>query len=352
MGLVLIATAPPALAAGGDLDITFGGKGVVTTSFAPEFSTAYAYGVAVQADGKIVAAGFAGEGGPGASALARYNPDGTLDASFGSGGKTTTDFGPGSDAALGVAIQKDGKIVTAGFEGRGRFAIVRYNPDGTVDATFSGDGRATTDFLKVTKRHSGYDVAFGVAIQADGRLVAAGSAGGFVKVAVVRYNPDGTLDSTFGGDGKTTTNFSDGDDWASAVAIQADGRIVVAGSSHASGFALARYNPDGTLDSSFGGDGVTTTEVTPGLDAASGVVIQADGKIVAAGSGLDAMFAVARYNPDGALDTTFSSDGMTTTDFSPGYDVAYGVGIQADSKIVVAGTADASDFALARYLSS
>jgi uncharacterized delta-60 repeat protein len=219
---------------------------------------------------------------------------------------------------------------------------------GGLDTAFGGDGK-----VKAAPARRG-GLANAVAIQADGRIVVAGqSVGSKPKFAVVRYNTDGTLDTTFGGDGKVITNFAKGNDQGNAVAIQADGKIVVAGGSGNGGanptFALARYNSDGTLDTTLDGDGRVTTDFTDGFDAASAVAIQGDGKIVAAGqSGDGAEFAVARYNTDGALDSTFDGDGKVTTDFTDGFETANAVAIQGDEKIIAAGHASGGP-ALARY---
>jgi uncharacterized delta-60 repeat protein len=331
-----------ALAAAGDLDTSFGSGGKVTTDFAGGNDTAFA--MAIQADGKIVAAGSTNGD---LFALARYRPDGSPDPAFG-GGKVTTDFG-GSDQVLAVAIQADGKIVATGLtdaSGNNDFALARYTSDGTLDPTFSGDGKLTTDF------RGGNDIAYGVAIQQDGKVVAAGTASG--EFALARYNPDGSLDSSFGTGGKVTTRFT-GDDAAHAVVIQSNGKIVVVGNGDQGGFELARYTQHGRLDPSFGTRGKVTTDFG-GNAPALAVAIQADGKIVTAGhieTSVIRDFALARYNPDGSLDPTFSGDGKLTTDFG-GSDQVLAVAIQADGKIVAAGLTDASgnnDFALARYTS-
>ena len=333
----------------GSLDSSFNGDGKVTTDFGG--SDDVAHGVAIQSDGKIVAGGRGTTGDD--FALARYNRDGSLDTSFGGDGKVSTDFG-GFDGALGgVAIQPDGKIVAAGFTAAGDdFALARYNRDGSLDTSFDGDGKVTTDF-------GGLDVAFGVAIQPDGRIVAAGAAGGDDFFALARYNRDGSLDTNFDGDGKVTTDFG-GFDQALEIAIQPNGSIVTAGRTVASGttgdddFALARYNRDGSLDTSFEGDGKVTTDFGAS-DQAFGVAIQPNRKIVAAGFAGDD-FALARYNRDGSLDTSFNGDGKVTTDFGGPSDVAFGVAIQPDGGIVAAGAAPATesgqfgDFGLARYL--
>ena len=214
-----------------------------------------------------------------------------------------TDFSAKYDAATGVAIQADGKIVlvgTAGSEPDTKFALARYNSDGTLDASFGVNGKVMTDFT------SGSDFAKGVAIQADGKIVAAGTAGSgpdkHPVFALARYNSDGTLDATFGVNGKVMTDYTPRGDGANGVAIQADGKIVAAGvagiSSGHPRFALARYNSDGTLDASFGVDGKVRTYVNAQGSAATGVAIQADGRIVAAGWALGRSWqkvALARY---------------------------------------------------------
>ena len=350
----------------GTLDASFGVDGKVRIDFAS--GSDYAHGVAMQADGKIVVVGQSGSS-PGnlkdtKFALARLNSDGTLDASFGVGGKVMTDFTSGYDYAAGVAVQTDGKIVVVGTTGSGKFALARYNSDGSLDASFGVDGKVMTGFS------AGGSGASAVAIQADGRIVVVGTAGqGWdTKFALARYNSDGTLDASFGVRGKVTTGFTSGSDSASGVAIQADGKIVVVGRDGSgrlarsdTKFALARYNSDGTLDATFGGDGKVTTDFTPWGDGASGVAIQADGRIVVAGTAAgqryeDTKFALARYNSDGTLDATFGADGKVMTDFTPRGDGAAGVAIQADGRIVAAGMANSGrskmKVALARYLAA
>ena len=338
----------------GSLDPTFSGDGRHTTDFAGDRAGAYA--VAIQADGRIVVVGTAGASGPlpGNFALARYNPNGSLDKSFSGDGKQTTDFG-GYDGATGVALQANGKIVAAGG-GAGSFAIARYHPNGSLDTSFSNDGKRLTNF-------KGVDQAHGVALQGDGKVVAAGYTADRPRAAadfaLARYNRNGSLDPTFSGDGKQTTRFADGDDQAYGVAIQADGKIVAAGGgslySYPSNFALARYRSNGSLDPTFSGDGRRTTDFGGFVDVANGVAIQDDGKIVLAGEdGSSFGFGLARYRPNGSLDPSFSGDGKKTTTFaSSEAAVANGVALQRDGKIVAAGWASSNSsesFALARYL--
>ncbi|MDP9224980.1 MAG: hypothetical protein M3P18_14270 [Actinomycetota bacterium] len=337
-----------ALAAPGDLDATFGGDGKVTTNFSKGFDGAA--GVVLQADGKIVAAGEAGGKG-GRFALARYNSNGRLDKTFSSNGKVKTNFTSWKDRAGTVAIQANGKIVAAGRAGGkgGRFALVRYHADGTLDTAFGGDGKVSTNFT------AGNDEVKGVAVQANGKIVAAGSAFSNCscsKFALARYNADGSLDTAFGGDGKVTTRFKVSfGGHANGVAIQADGKIVAAGSAGDifGPFAVARYNVDGTLDTTFSKNGKVTTRMGKGEEEGKGVAIQANGKIVVAGytdgphqfgdTFGPGRFALARYRVNGTLDPRFSGNGKVKTRFGAQSAAANGVAIQAGGKIVAAGGA-------------
>jgi uncharacterized delta-60 repeat protein len=335
-----------AVAAPGDLDLSFGGDGRVITNLTSGFDIAN--DVAVQANGKIVAVGRAGGSDitGGRFALVRYNDDGTLDSSFGGDGKVTTDLTPGDDIALAVLLQGT-KIVAVGTANGDRFALARYNANGTLDPSFSGNGKVRTNFTP------GFDVALDAVLQPDQKIVAVGT-GDFRRFALARYNPNGTLDPTFSGDGKVLTNFTPGDDFALAVTLQGDGAIVAAGRAAERGgrFALARYATSGTLDTTFSSDGKVVTNFTVGDDQASGVAIQGDGKIVAAGSARADRFALARYNANGTRDASFSGNGKVRTNFTPGFDFANAVTLQADGKIVAAGRCDGKGgrFALARYL--
>jgi uncharacterized delta-60 repeat protein len=224
---------------------------------------------------------------------------------------------------------------------------------GELDPTFDGDGRVLTDF-------GASEFGEGIALQADGKIVAVGSTSAGSDFGLARYNPDGSLDPTFDGDGRVVTDFGANEE-APGVAIQADGKIVAAGTSfdasfRPDNFVLARYNPDGSLDPTFDGDGRVVTDFGTAGEGAFGVAIQADGRIVAAGLG-DVFgsddFALARYNPNGGLDPTFDGDGRVMTDFGAA-EQANGVAIQADGNIVAVGWSDVLDdnnFALARYLS-
>ena len=268
----------------------------------------YAYGVAVQSDGKIVVAGTVADASSSDFGVARYNTNGTLDNTFGSDGKVSTGFGA-TDGANAVALQSDGKIVAAGFTnssgGDDDYALVRYNTNGTLDNSFSGDGKVIFGF------GFGDDVASAVGIQTNGKIVIAGNAydGNTIDFGVARLNTNGSLDNTFSGDGMTLTGFG-ADDIARAVAIQSDGKIIAAGDKHL-GFGnysvvMARYKTNGGLDNTFGsdGNGKVTTGVDGAGESAKAIAIQSNSKIVLAGntteSGGDQDFLVLRYHGDNA----------------------------------------------------
>jgi uncharacterized delta-60 repeat protein len=285
------------------------------------------------------------------AAAAAFAAGGALDTSFSSDGKVTTDLSARGDFAAAVAVQTDGKIVVAGGSAYDtadpKFALARYNADGTLDTTFGGgDGKVTTNLT------SHEDAAYGVAVQSDGKIIAAGDAGlgtGNSRFGLVRYEADGTLDTTFGGgDGKVRTEFTTGDDPVSSLVLQTGGEIVVAGGAAQNRanpkVAIARYLADGSLDPSFGGgDGKVTTDLSAAKDYANAVVLQTDGLIVAGGiaavSGSSGSFELIRYNADGTLDRTFSGNGKLTTNFTTRDDSVQGVVVRSDGDIVAGGIA-------------
>jgi len=293
----------------GSVDLTFGSGGRVLTDFGGD-DTAFA--LAVQPDGKIVVAGVSTESGTMDFALARYDSDGALDPTFGSGGTVVTDFG-GNDEAFALVLQPDGALVAAGVStaaGSLDFALARYNTDGTLDGTFGAAGQVVTDFGPVfvgsdptncalpAADFSGADVAFALALQPDGKLVAAGVSTG--DYALARYNADGSMDTTFGTCGRVITDFAGDDATASALVVQPDGKLVAAGrrnlATHPS-VSLARYAPDGTLDPIFGVGGRVETEVGGDAEAFALVLQPADGRLVVAGAA-GGNFALARYKGD------------------------------------------------------
>jgi uncharacterized delta-60 repeat protein len=229
--------------------------------------------------------------------------------------------------------------------------VVRYNADGSVDTSFSG-GVVTTPV------GSGNDAALAVARQPDGRIVVAGYGTGTNRdVAVIRFNLTGSIDTTFDFDGKVFAALSPGDDEARAVVVRPDGKIIVAGvaGNTPTQFFVARLNPNGSFDASFDGDGVAFTSIGPGDAEATGLAVDSLGRIVVSGfasNGVDRDFAVARYLPNGSLDASFNHGGVVTTSFGAGDDKANAVIVQADGGIVVAGGADtagAANYALARF---
>jgi uncharacterized delta-60 repeat protein len=338
----------------GSLDTTFGTDGKVITTIGSSYDVAYA--LVIQPDGKIVAAGYSSNGSDCDFALARYNTDGSPDTGFGTGGIVTTPVGGGNDYANALGIQPDGKIVVAGYSYNGSdydFALVRYNANGSLDTGFGTGGKV------ITPIGSGYDEAYALGIQPDGRIVAAGysASGGNYNFAVVRYNANGSLDTAFGTDGKVITPVGSGHNIAYALGIQPDGRIVTAGYSYNGSnydFALVRYNTDGSLDAAFGTGGIVATPVGSIDDKALALAVQTDGRIVAAGhsdNGGNYDFALVRYNTDGSLDTGFGTGGKVTTPVGGGDDVAYALDIQPDGRIVVAGSSNNGtyEFAVVRY---
>ena len=343
----------------GTLDTSFGGDGRATAGFGGRECTGEETDAVIDALGRVVVAGSTGCR-HGEFALARFMPDGTLDDSFGGDGKVRTAFGSGCvSRAFGVAVQSDGKIVAAGASGftcpHVKFALARYNDDGSLDVSFGGDGRITADFTP----H--WDVASDVAVEQDGGIVVAGTAAierDHARFALARFLPDGTPDDSFGGDGRATTFFGQCPANGTTMDVGAGGKIVVGGWAGCIGkFALAAYSDDGSLDPSFGGDGKVTTRF-PGdrcSDQINDVAIQTDGKIVAAGYAVCAEdaarfeFGLARYQQGGDLDTSFGDGGAVTTGFRGANALAHGVALQDDGSFVAAGLAG-TRFALARYL--
>jgi uncharacterized delta-60 repeat protein len=346
-------------ASAGELDPAFGSGGKVTTDMGGNEG---ARASALQPDGKLIVAGLAESKKKEAKfAVARYNRDGSLDSSFGGDGVAGYSFDAYNDNATTVAIQPDGKIVVAGdvFTRQSLsydFALVRFNSDGSLDFSFGSRGEVLLDFYGLEDR------IYGVAIQPDGKIIAAGwcDAGGGNDFALARFNPGGSVDTSFGSQGRVNTDFFHSSDTATAVAIQSDGRIVLAGS-ESGNFALARYNSDGMLDPTFGAEGKVNTDFHNDWDWANALVIEPDGKILVAGyagSGAASVnydFALARYNADGSFDPSFGDEGRVSTDFFGNVDSAYDILIQPDGHIIVTGFAATSadfssdDFALARY---
>lgn len=339
----------------GSPDSSFSEDGRQITKFEP--GPSFANSVAIQKDGRIVVAGYTWNGTDNDFALARYTADGSPDSTFSGDGKETTSFG-GSDYGYSAAIQNDGKILVAGYASFGLdyvLALARYTADGSADSTFDGDGKQTTTY------NSGYSYPISIVLQNSGKIIVTHYIlnGKNYDFAVTRYNTDGSLDTGFAVDGKQTTDFNGGDDYALAAAIQPDGKIVVTGQANieerVSDFALCRYNSDGTPDSTFNKDGKLHDKLKQGYTVYRSTAVQKDGKIVAAGytwNGMHFKFAVSRFNANGSPDSSFSDDGTKTDSFGPGDDYAHSVAVQDDGKIVAAGLGFDGKyyhFAFARY---
>lgn len=356
----------------GSLDSTFGTGGKVTTAFGKK-SSAAAYAMALYPnsgtanDGKIV---LAGTSAISTLALARYTANGSLDTAFGTGGTVTTPISAYSLEPGGVALQSDGKIVVAGTENvfvsgvYTRFImLVRYNANGTLDTGFGAGGIVTTNFAQ-------WSGATCVALQADGKI----DVGGFVafnspypgqtELAVARYNSNGGVDTTFGagtGYGGFIVSTESSVYGTRGLTIQPDGKIVavgreryfIGGNAFVTG-SVGRLNSDGSPDTTFGGTGIVTVPTTT-LNELHAVALQPDGKVVVAGDvyGATHQVEVGRFNTDGSIDPTFGTGGLVSTLIGSS-NTAAGVAIQADGRIVVAGTSpwnsSGEKFALARYL--
>lgn len=344
----------------GILDTTFGVGGKVSTSFGTPRAQATA--VVIQPDGKIVLAGSAGSAGFNSNfALTRYNPDGSLDTTFDADGKVTTSFTGQQEGAQDLLLQPDGKIVAIGYSYfvNGNpyydFAIARYNTNGSLDSTFGVGGKATVDFAYGDQAYSGV-------LLADGKILVGGysrNVGTLDDLTVIRLMPNGTLDTTFGTGGRAFVDFDNPNDTAYKIAVQADGKIVAAGGTNFvtyNKFVLTRFNADGSLDTGFGTSGKVITSFGDSVVAhLTDLAIQPDGKMVAIGtlsSGSNGI-ALARYNADGSLDNTFDGDGIYTVSLS-NLTSAQALLLQSDGKLIIAGSGpgssqQSSDFALARF---
>ena len=347
----------------GALDSTFGQGGKVTTAIGAGSDVARA--IALQSDGKILVAGSSTGASSGTDfALARYLSDGRLDSSFGDGGKVVTSLSKDADIAYAILVQRDGKIVVGGDVNNGAsttgldFALARYNPDGSLDSSFGTEGHV----FSALGQNSATDVVYSLASQTvDGeeRIVAAGGEGDF---SLARYTESGVLDASFGVNGTVVGLLGSVIGAARAVRLTNEGELLVAGHK-AHDFALARLTADGALDSAFGSGGIAITAVTSNWDEAQSLQVDALGNIVVGGwayegSSSSGNFALVRYTALGQLDDSFAEHGIAITPVAGGTkdDAANAVLLETDERvptvrILLAGSANGSnhDFAVTRY---
>lgn len=329
--------------ADGDLDTTFGTGGKVFTQFSPH-GPQPATDIAVQPDSKIVVvsgalATFLQSG----LNIARYNPDGTLDTTFGSGGKITAFHGGGPQNYNSVLVEPDENILVAGSYGflTGppdqwvyNFRVVRFSPTGLVLTTFVGLPSNLPGGLAVND----------VALTTGNKIIVVGSH--FSNVYLLRFNTNGSLDTSFDSDG--IVNFSAAE--VSAVAAQTDGKVLVAGKLGGD-WAVRRFNIDGSPDMSFDGDGIFSAPVGTGASGAKEMIVKPDGRILTVGGALNpgAVTALVQLNPDGSLDNTFDVDGKVFTSV-PATDGGLDAELQRDGKIVAFSGGTGDVFGLSRYL--
>jgi uncharacterized delta-60 repeat protein len=338
------------LNADGSLDKSFNGKGYTFINFSNDDE---ASGVAIQSDGKIVVAGTANASGSHRKiALVRLLTNGILDPSFGDNlsGKVITDVG--ADAKAAAMKLHNGKIIIAGdiINPGNECLLLRYNSNGSLDPSFGVFGKSITDF--------GGEYPHSIAFQSDDKIVAGCSedaSWAYSHFLVARFTSNGFLDGSFAANGKTVTDFGS-NDFCNGIAVQSDDKIVAAGFTYLNDFdfALARYNKNGTLDNTFSSNGKLITNINKikhSDDFAYSVAIQSDEKIVVGGSS-DYDFALVRYNKSGTLDNSFNGDGKAITDFGD-FEEAYSIKIESNGKIVAAGAKNVftgdRNFAIARY---
>ncbi|HEX2617216.1 MAG TPA: T9SS type A sorting domain-containing protein, partial [Flavobacteriales bacterium] len=304
----------------------------------------YARAVAVQPDQKIIVAGVSLDAlSVFQGAVIRLNADGTLDTSFGTGGLITLPIGGASAEVNDITVQADGKILVVGrgLHPGNDVAVLRFHPDGTLDTDWGGTGMVFTDA-------GGNDNAFAIEVGLDGSVFVSGGGGAIatIDVILIRYDEHGVPDPAFGEEGVVLTDLGGTPDVGYALVLRPDGRIIVGGMTNTPtglDVLVLQYLPDGTLDGSFGTGGVVITPATSGPDVATSIGLQTDGRIVVGGladSGGASDLLIVRYLPDGTLDNTFDLDGMVTTNIGPGYDELTGSVIQSDGKILGCGRTD------------
>ncbi len=346
---LLIVIVSVAVAQPGTLDNSFGNEGIVTG----QGYTGYAFATALQTDGKIIIAGSGSYKAAGGVLVARYNTDGTIDNSFGDNGIVVNDFHGPFDEAYSIAVQQDGKILVAGEIGKLDAGLLRFLPDGTPDSSFGENGGAFTDL-------GGAEYVHSVVLQPDGKIVVTGIEG-TRKAFVVRFLSDGSLDESFGNHGSVITvmQYASSID---CMTLQPDGKIIIAGIFSVNGFRqmlLIRYKANGNLDQDFGTDGILIKTFLSGyhMVTLNSIILQPDGKIVIAGSSspqYDIFMALARFESNGSVDIAFGKEGKVLTDFQTDESAATSVLLQPDGKIIATGSTNDNvglngAFALARY---
>ncbi|MBC8124370.1 MAG: hypothetical protein H7X70_01430 [Candidatus Kapabacteria bacterium] len=349
--IALLLMSAPSLAQDGSLDPSFGKAGIVSTRIG--LGNNYCKAVVVQEDDKIVVAGNTQND----VALIRYHSNGSLDTSFGTGGVVTTSISGGGDVTNGIAIQSDGKFVLVGYSGifpNYDVLLVRYSEDGALDESFGTGGTVLTNIgAKGDQGHA-------VAIQSDGKIVVAGNYdnGTNSDIVLVRYTENGKLDSSFHNDGIVTTGVGPAGEIARSVAVQSDGKILITGYSYtpksfAYEFVIVRYAMDGSLDSSFGINGIVTTDIVSQNDYGESIVVLNNGKIIVGGYSFSGNLSVAQYDSSGRLDPLFGVDGKVTLPFGCMYQNDYSIAMQTNGKILLCGYSTLrsanSDFAMARF---
>ncbi len=341
--LAVLAVALPAHAAAGKLDQSFSNDGRVTAF--PKGATAF--GAAVDGKGRILVAGYTLENDTD-FALARFRPNGTPDPGFGGGdGRVTTDLG-GTDYGFDIALGSNGRIVVAGQRDRPSgtlMAVAVYGPRGVLDRDFSKDG---ITFVGFDKEFQG---ANAVAVGANDKIVIGGSTsnGETSRWALARLRPNGSRDRGFGGDGRVTVDLTPSDEQINDLTIVTGGKIVAVGSAESGlspRIATARFLLGGALDRDFGKRGVKITDVANGADTAYGVAEQPDEKLVVVGhvaNGGKADWGVLRFGPNGRLDDAFHGDGVRILTFGSDYEFAQSAAVQSNGRIVVVGRIRRSD---------
>lgn len=348
-GLCLVQLVNRAFAAPGDLDIATFGSGPVFGTVLVPVGAAHdeVASVALQGDGRFVLLGSCSSGAIGSPTnycLVRLSSDGQLDPTFGAGGKVSTPFGTGSAFARSVAVQPDGKILAAGTCTVNEvtvFCVARFQTNGTLDATLQGTGKVTTSISPV------YSEASAVHVQPDGKFIVVGDcASGSSRVTcIARYLADGQLDATFGNSGTVVNAVPNAMHLSSALSLAPDGSILVAGSCLADGrfnFCISRYDAGGNIDPALATAGPRVLALEAGVSSyGSAILLQPDGKVLLAGScsspGPFFGFCAIRVHPDFAIDSTFANGGIATTVMGPVNGYVLGARLLADGRMILAG---------------